>query len=225
MTPTTETALQPYDREAAQIREAGLALATQAEALVITDDVTDAGAKTVLAYVTKGLKQAKARHDEAKAESLAKCNAIDAAFNDAYEPFKAARKTVDEKAGVYYAAKIAAEEAARREAERAEREAAAARAKAEAEAAAAAKRGEEPTPASEPIQVVPTAPIPVAESVTRTEAGTVGMVKTRGYKVVDEAKIPREFWLLDTARIAKTYKAGDDVPGCEEDITYSTRTH
>jgi len=50
-------------------------------------------------------------------------------------------------------------------------------------------------------------------------------VKTRGYKVVDEAKIPREFWLLDTARIAKTYKAGDDVPGCEEDITYSTRTH
>ena len=218
MTPTTETALQPYDREAAQIREAGLALATQAEALVITDDVTDAGAKTVLAYVTKGLKQAKARHDEAKAESLAKCNAIDAAFNDAYEPFKIAKAIIGTKAGVYFAAKKAKEEAARREAERIEREAAAARAKAEAEAKAA---GQEPAPVPTPVVV---APVEVAQAVTKTEAGTVGMVKTRGYRIVDEAQIPREFWTLDTAAIGKVYRSGKDVPGCVEDITYVPRT-
>jgi len=221
MTPSTE--IQSYDFEAAQIRETGLELATQAEALVIHDDVTDAGAKFVLAIVTKGLKQAKARHDEVKAEPLAKCNAIDAAFNDAYEPFKTAKDTIGKKTGVYHKAKIDADEAARREAERIEREAFVARAKAEAEAAAAVKRGEEPAPA--PVQVAPPAVIPVVQAVVKTEAGTVGMVKHRDYKVVDEAKIPRAYWILDTARIAKWYRDGGDVPGCEEEITYSPRTH
>lgn len=222
---TPSTAIQSFDFEAAAIRETGLALATQAEALVITDDETDVGAKTVLAYVTKGLKQAKARHDEVKAEPLAKCNAIDAAFNDAYEPFKTAKDLIGKKTGVYFAAKKTKEEADRREAERIEREAMAARAKAEAEAAAAAKRGEDPAPAPEPVQVAPVAPIPVAQAVTKTEAGTVGMVKTRGFQVVDQEQIPRAFFLLDVKRIAAIYKSGGDVPGCEEDITYSTRTH
>lgn len=223
MTPSTE--IQQFDFEAAAIRETGLALATQAEALVITDDETDAGAKTVLAYVTKGLKQAKTRHDEVKAEPLAKCNAIDAAFRYAYEPFETAKKTIGAKTGPYYAAKIAAKEAAQREAERLEREAFAARAKAEAEAAAAQKRGEEPPPAPEPAQVVPAAPIPVAQAVTKTEAGTVGMVKTRGYKIVDPELIPRDYFTLDAARLAREYKAGGDVTGCKENITYAPRTH
>jgi hypothetical protein len=223
MTPTTE--IQPFDFEAAAIREAGLALATQAEALVITDDETDAGAKTVLAYVTKGLKQAKARHDEVKAEPLAKCNAIDAAFNDAYEPFKTAKATIGAKAGIYFAAKKAAEEAARREAERIEREALVARAKAEAEAAAAAKRGEEPVPAPEPVQVASVVPIPVAQAVTKTEAGTVGMVEHRDWDVADEALIPRKYFILDTARIGKEIRAGDEIRGIRVVITYTTRTH
>ena len=223
MTPSTE--IQSYDFEAAAIREAGLELATQAEALVITDDETDAGAKTVLAIVTKGLKQAKARHDEVKAEPLAKCNAIDAAFNDAYAPFKRAKTLIGAKVGVYYAAQKAIEEAARREAERLEREAFVARAKAEAEAAAAQKRGEEPAPASEPVPIAPPAVIPVAQAVTRTEAGTVGMVKTRGFVIVEKSQIPIEYWTLDVAKIARTYKAGGDVEGCVEDITYSPRTH
>ena len=51
------------------------------------------------------------------------------------------------------------------------------------------------------------------------------MVKKRGYKVVDESQIPRAYWILDTARIAKWYAGGGDVPGCEEEITYSPRTH
>lgn len=223
MTPTT--ALEPYDFEAASIREAGLALATQAEALVITDDETDAGAKTVLAIVTKGLKQAEARRVDLKAPALAVCQAIDTAFGDATAPFKTAKALIGTKAGVYFAAKKAKEEAARREAERIEREALAAKAKAEAEAAAAQKRGEEPVPAPEPVPVAPPAVIPVAQAVTKTEAGTVGMVKMRGYKIVDEAQIPHEFWLLDTARIARAYAGGDDVAGCEENVTYRPRTH
>lgn len=223
MTPSTE--IQQFDFEAAAIREMGLALATQAEALVITDDETDVGAKTVLAIVTKGLKAAEARRVELKAPALAECQAIDTAFGEATAPFKTAKETIGAKTGEYFKAKKAAEEAARREAERLEREALAAKAKAEAEAAAAAKRGEEPAPAPEPVQVSPAAPIPVVQAVTKTEAGTVGMVKTRGYKIVDEANIPRQYWLLDTSRLAQTYKAGNDVPGCEEEITYSPRTH
>lgn len=223
MTPTT--ALQPYDFEAATIREAGLELATQAEALVISDDETDVGAKTVLAIVTKGLKAAEARRVELKAPALAECQAIDTAFGDATAPFKSAKALIGTKTGVYFAAKKDEEEAARREAERLEREAMAARAKAEAEAAAAQKRGEEPPPAPEPVQVVPTPPIPVAEAVTRTEAGTVGMVKTRGFRIVDEAQIPHDYFLIDVGRIAKKYAAGGDVAGCKENITYSPRTH
>jgi len=222
---TPSTSIQSFDFEAAQIREAGMALATQAEDLFIIDDDTDFAAKTVLALVTKGLRQAKARHDEVKEEPLAKCNAIDTAFRDAYQPFQAAKDTINTKTGAYYKTKVEAEEAARREAERIEREAMAARAKAEAEAVAAAQRGEEPTPAPEPVQVAPAAPIPVAQAVTKTEAGTVGMVRTRGYKVINESQIPRDYFLLDAARLTREYKAGRDVPGCEEDITYTTRTH
>jgi len=226
---TPDTALQPYDFEAAAIREDGITLATQAEALVISDDETDVGAKTVLAIVTKGLKAAEARRVELKAPALAECQAIDTAFGDATAPFETAKALIGTKAGEYFKAKKDAEEAARREAERIEREAMAVRVKAEAEAEAeafeAAWRGEKPAPTPEPVEVVPVAPIPVTQATTKTWAGTVGMVKKRSYRVVDEAKIPHEFWLLDGARIAKVYAAGDDVPGCEEDITYSPRTH
>ena len=223
MTPTT--AIQPYDFEAATIRETGLELVAQAEALVIEDDVDDAVAKTVLAVVTKGLRAAKARHDELKAPALAECTAIDTAFRDAVAPFKAAQNLIGKKAGDYFKVKKDIEDAARREEERLEREADAARVKAEAEAAAAQARGEEPAPAPEPAPTAVAVPIPVAQAVTKTAAGTVGMVRTRGYRVVDEAQIPRSYFLRDDARIAREYKAGDDVPGCIEDITYLPRTH
>jgi len=223
MTPTT--AVQPYDFEAATIHETGLVLVAQAEALVIEDDVDDAVAKTVLAIVTKGLRAADARRVELKAPALAECTAIDTAFRDATTPFKTAKDLISKKASDYFKVKRDAEDAARREAERLEREAAAARAKAEAEALAAQARGEEPAPTPEPPPAAVAVVVPVAQAVTKTEAGTVGMVKTRGYKIVDEAQIPHEYWLLDTARIARVYKAGGNVRGCEEDITYSPRTH
>lgn len=212
------TALQPYDVEVATIRETGLALAEQVEALVIADDETDAVAKTALAVVTKGLKAANDRRVELKAPALAKCKTIDAAFKTATEPWETAKRLISSKAGIYFAAKKAKEEADRREAERREREAVAARAKAEAEAKAA---GEEPSPAPAPVVA---APIEVAQTVTKTEAGTVGMVKNRGYKIVDETKIPREYYVLDEKRIAFIYRSGGVVDGCEEVITYVPRT-
>jgi|SRR5665647_264741 len=222
---TPSTALQPYSFEAAEIQAVGDSLRDQAEALVISDDETDIGAKTVLAIVTKGLKAAEARRVELKAPALAECQAIDTAFGDATAPFKTAKALIGTKTGEYFKTKKDAEEAARREAERIEREAFVARAKAEAEAAAAQKRGEEPAPTPEPVEVAPVAVIPVAEAITKTEAGTVGMVKKRGYKVVDYTQIPRSYWLLDTARVAKEYAGGGDVAGCEEDITWNPRTH
>ena len=98
------------------------------------------------------------------------------------------------------------------------REAATARAKAEAEAAAAG------APRAPEAVVAPPAAVPATQSVTRTEAGDVGMAKLRGFRVVYEDQIPREFWTLDTAAIGKVYRSGGDVPGCVEDITYVPRT-
>jgi len=215
----TTTALKPYDFEVAEIRSLGLQLAEQAEAFVITSDEDDAAAKAVLASVDKGLRAAKARHDEIKAPALAECNAIDEAFREATDPFKSARLTLAIKTGDWTKAVEAAKEAAKREEERREREALAARLKAEAEAAA---KGE---PAPElPAPVAKPAPVPATPAVVHTDAGSVGMVKIRGYRVVDETQIPREYWLLDVKRLAREYKAGDDVPGCVEDITYKPRT-
>lgn len=222
---TDSTALQSYDFEVAEIRETGLALATQAEALVITDDETDLAAKTVLAIVRKGLKAADARRIEIKAPALAECTTIDTAFRDALASYKAADKTIGAKTGVYFAAKRAVEEAARREAERLEREAFVARAKAEAEVAAAKKRGEEPAPTPGPAPDVSLAPIPVAQAVTKTEAGTVGMVEHRDWEVADEAQIPRKFFILDTARISKEIRAGGEIAGIRVVLTYTPRTY
>lgn len=221
---TTTTALQPYDFETAAIREAGLALAAQAEALVIADDETDAGAKTVPAYVTKGLKAAEARRVELKAPALAECQAIDTAFSNATFPFKTAKDLIGRKAGVYFAVKKAAEEAARREAERIEREAMAARAKAEVEEAEAEARGEHPALTALHALVVPAAPIPVAQAVTKTEAGTVGMAEHRTWEVADEAQIPREYFVLDEARIGKEVRGGGEIPGIKVVVNYVPRT-
>ena len=45
----------------------------------------------------------------------------------------------------------------------------------------------------------------------KTKADAVGMVAGRGFRVVDEAKIPHEYWILDLLRIRQCYKTGGDV--------------
>lgn len=206
---TPSTALVPYEVEVAQIRENGLTLAGQAEALVITDDETDAAAKTVLAAVTKALKRADERRKEVKAPALAECTAIDAAFKDATEPYQAAKRTLAQKTGAYFTAKREAEETARREAERLEREEAAARAR------LATELGLDGPAAS----AEPPAKVEKAEAVTRTEA----MVRVVDFRVTDETQIPRKFWELDHAAIRRAFQRGESVPGCEEVITYAPR--
>lgn len=209
--------LQPYDALGAERELVAQGLKEQAEALVIIDDETDAVAKSVLAVVTKDLREAEDLRKQLKAPALQVCQDIDAAFKAATTTFKAAKDIIAKKTGAYFAEKKRAEDAANAAREREVREAAAARAKAEAEAAAAG------APAPEPV-AAPPAPVPVTQSVTRTLAGDVGMAKLRGYKVVDEALVPREFWTLDTAAIGKVYRSGGDVPGCVEEIAYVPRT-
>ena len=214
---TTGLELQPYDALGAERELVAQGLKEQAEALVIIDDETDAAAKAVLAVVTKDLREAEDLRKQLKAPALQVCQDIDAAFKAATTTFKDAKDILAKKTGAYFAEKKRAEDAANAQREREVREAAAARAKAEAEAAAAG------APAPEPV-TAPPAPVPATQSVTRTEAGDVGMAKLRGFKVVDDAQIPREFWTLDTAAIGKVYRSGGDVPGCVEDITYVPRT-
>jgi len=214
---TTGLELQPYDVEGAERELVAQGHKASAEALVIVDDETDAEAKTVLAIITKDLKEAEDLRVATKAPHLKVCQDIDAAFKGATTTLKAAKDIIAKKTGAYFAAKKRAEDEANAAREREVREAAAARAKAEAEAAAAG------APAPEPV-VAPPAPVPATQSVTRTEAGDVGMAKQRGFKIVDEAAIPREFWLLDVGMLRKVYRSGGDVPGCVEDITYVPRT-
>lgn len=211
---TTTTELQPYSAEVAVIAAAGTELQQQAEALVITTDDDDLAAKTVLAQVRTGLKEAESRRKEVKAPALAECNAIDAAFKTALTPWSEADKVIAKKTGAYHKTKVEAEEAALRERERVEREAAAARRAAEAAGRVA------PPPAHDEI---PPAPAPVVAT-TKTAAGDVGMARQRGFQIVDEAQIPREYFALDRVRIAEVYRKGGDVPGCKEEITYIPRT-
>jgi hypothetical protein len=216
---TTGLELQPYDYdvEGAERELVAQGHKASAEALVIVDDETDKAAKTVLAIITNDLTEAENLRVEYKAPFLKPCQEIDAAFKGATTTFKAAKDIIAKKTGIYYAAKKKAEDEDNAAREREVREAAAARAKAEAEAAAAG------APAPEPV-VAPPAPVPATKSVTRTEAGDVGMAKLRGFKVVDEDQIPRAYWTLDTAAIGKAYRSGGEVPGCVEDITYVPRT-
>ena len=212
------TDLTPYSVEVATIRATGLELAIQAEAFEIIDDAADTAAKTVLAIVTKGLKAADARRVELKAPALAECKAIDAAFKEAAEPYAAAKDTIAKKTGTYFAAKRAAEEDARLMEERRVREQLAAQRKAEEEAAAANQ------PAPEPAPIAKVAPIAAAETVTRTDAGTVGMVEHRSARVVDLAQIPREYLVPDMAAINAAVRAGTHVPGTEVLVEYKPRT-
>lgn len=206
------TVVQPYDAVVAQIAAAGTELATKAEAFVIKTDDDDLAAKAVLATVTKGLKAADERRKVYKAPALVECNTIDSAFKTATAPWESAKKTLAEKTGEYHKAKIEAEQAALRERERAEREAAEGR----------RTRTVDGPPSPPPVDLPP-APAPVATT-AKTAAGDVSMVRNRGYQIVDETKIPREFWTLDCVRIAEIYRKGGDVPGCCEEITYTPRT-
>jgi predicted RNase H-like nuclease len=217
MTPTG-LELQPYDVEGAERELVAQGHKASAEALVIVDDATDAEAKTVLAIITKDLKEAEDLRVATKAPHLKVCQDIDAAFKEAVTTFKAAKDIIAKKTGAYFADKKKAEDEKILAREREMREAATARAKAEAEAAAAG------APRAPEAVVAPPAAVPATQSVTRTEAGDVGMAKLRGFRVVYEDQIPREFWTLDTAAIGKVYRSGGDVPGCVEDITYVPRT-
>ena len=212
------TTLQVYDSETVAIRYAGLVLAAQAEAFIIEDDETDVIAKTVLAAVTKGIKSADARRVELKAPALAECKAIDAAFSDAIAPYKSAKDIIAKKTGAYFAEKKAREEAARREAERAEREAAEERRQAELAAIFSDVAPQEEPPPEPP------AVIEKVEAVTRTAAGTVGMAEHRTWEIADEAAIPREYFVLDEARVGREIRGGGEIPGILVVVTYVPRT-
>lgn len=211
------TDVQTYVAGVAEAAARGMALQKQAEAFVITTDDDDAAAKTMLADIRGNLKSAEATRKLVKEPYLAAGKQIDDAFKTAAGPWKAAETTLVTKTGAYHKAKIEAEQAALRERERLEREAAEAQRKAEATRMADGQ----PLPPAPPVNQPPL-PAPVAAT-TKTAAGDVGMVKHRGFQIVDETQIPREYLVIDRVAIGKAYRDGLDVPGCKEDVTYTPR--
>lgn len=211
---TTTTQVQPYSADVAAIAAHGAELQKQAEAFVITTDDDDAAAKTMLADVRGILKEAEAKRKEIKEPYLRAGKEIDEAFKTAAAPWKAAEGALVTKTGAYHKAKVEAEQAALRERERAEREAA-------REQVRQLVDGQPLAGSVEPT--LPPAPAPVATT-TKTAAGDVSMVAHRGFQIVDESQIPREYLVPDRVKLAKAYRDGLDVPGCKEDVTYTPRS-
>lgn len=68
----------------------------------------------------------------------------------------------------------------------------------------------EGSPIPETVAPIPHEPI----QRVHTEQGTVGFTTVHKWAVEDEAKIPQEYWLLDSAKITKVVKAGvRSIPG------------
>jgi hypothetical protein len=213
------TQVQPYSADVAASAAAGAELQQQAEALVITTDDDDLAAKTLLADVRSVLKDAEAKRKEVKEPYLRVGKEIDEAFKTAAAPWKAAETALVGKTGTYHKQKIEAEQAALRERERLEREAVAA--EAARRAASPMMVDGQPLPAPAPVDLPP-APAPVATT-TKTAAGDVSMVAHRGFQIVDESEIPREYLVPDRVKIGEVYRKGGDVAGCVEDVTYTPR--
>lgn len=206
------TDVQTYVASVAEAAARGAELQQQAEAFVITSDDDDAAAKTLLVQVRGSLKEAEATHKLVKEPYLAAGKQIDNAFKTAAAPWKSAEGTLVAKTGAYHKQKAEAEQAALRERERAEREV--------AEAQRVAMAAGQPAP--EPQALPAPLPAPVFAT-TKTAAGDVSMVAHRGFQIVDEAQIPREYLVIDRVKIGDVYRKGGDVTGCREDVTYTPR--
>lgn len=62
------------------------------------------------------------------------------------------------------------------------------------------------------------AEIPKAQTTAKTDSGTLGMKMVKNYRIIDEKKIPDEYYKpreLDLAKIRKVALAGVEIPGVE----------
>ena len=84
---------------------------------------------------------------------------------------------------------------------------------AEARAERANERAEEKgLPAPAPMPFMPTVSAP--PKTVQAGDSTVTFRKVRHFEVVDETKVPRQFWVIDMVKLGGTVRAGmDEIPG------------
>ena len=208
MAPTATAAVELYreDHDVQEAEQLARTVADEARELQIVDDASNVVAATLLSQVTSTRK----RIDALKKRWLDPLNQQVKLIRDDFTamaaPAAEAEQILRGKVQVYYREK---QEAARREEERlrklAEKRQERAVAKAEA-------KGEEP-----PAMDIPMPSVAAPAKTTRTETGAaVTMRKVWKWRVLDEAQIPREYFVLDEKKLNAVVKAGlRQIPGVE----------
>lgn len=60
------------------------------------------------------------------------------------------------------------------------------------------------------------------KSSAKTDSSSLGLKKAGVCKIVDESKIPDEYWVIDMVKLSKVVKAGVEVPGTKLEYDYTT---
>lgn len=166
--------------------------------LVITGEKELANASDMLARVAKLRKQLEERRKFFTQPLNDQVKKINNLFKMWSEPLD----RIDRKLRDAIAAYRAEAERKRREEEEFNRR------KQELLARLAGKKGQEPPPPPPPVETMP------APAAVRTKSGLVTTRKVWTFKVVDESLIPREYLVLDEAKVRKAISAGvREIPG------------
>lgn len=87
------------------------------------------------------------------------------------------------------------------------------------EAAEYQKRLAKNETAKRPVAVVPPPPpMEIPANQIKTETGNISFTTKRTPVLVDESKVPDEYWILDEVKIGKIIRAGGEVPGYRVNI-------
>jgi hypothetical protein len=62
------------------------------------------------------------------------------------------------------------------------------------------------------------------KSSASTGQSSLGLRKVPVCKIVDESKIPDEYWIIDEVKLSKVVKAGVEVPGAKLEYDYTTNS-
>ena len=201
---TLETAYED-DPQVLEVVTKSSDLVTQANLLVITDQMTDSQAKAALAVVTIQKRQFEKLRKSFVQPLNDHVKTINAFFKEQAAPLNEAEGIIKGKVSQYFREQqaIADKERVRQLKLAAKRQ--------ETADKKAQKTGQPVAPPVAPPVAVPTVAPPV--KTTKTDAGSVTMRMDRKWEIVDESQIPRELMMPDEKKIKTMVDAKIPVPG------------
>ena len=67
----------------------------------------------------------------------------------------------------------------------------------------------------DPTEIAPAPIVSAPVKTVETEAGAVSARKIKKWRLVDAGQVPKEYWMLDEAKIGKVVRAGAEIPGIQ----------